>query len=198
MFEAKCVLFKYQTCWLFSFHINLAYLILLLTQVSIQIDVKLTLYFCFSLSLSLFYGNFNCVSCETKGFFVVVVFFFSCSGSVWRRQFDHNELMQATFLGLPGHKPGLCVFVYTCVSFASLYSSPPSPTCECPHHCSKTVSRVAVFCLFDQWLNVDYAGMNSNELAPKSSLAIPRRLLKELKAFALDWISSNISYNRWQ
>lgn len=188
------MLFKCQTCWPFSFHIILAYLIFSLTQVSVQIDLKLTLCFCFSLSLSLFWGSLNFVSCETKFFFAG---FFSCSGSVRRRQFDHNELMQATFLGLPGHKPGLCVCVCTHASLASL-SSPPSSTCEHPHHHSKTVSRVAVLCLFEQWLNVDYAGMNSNELAPKSSPSIPRRLLKELKASALDWISSNVSYNRWQ
>lgn len=78
-------------------------------QVSIQIDLKLTV----SVSLFLWlYFKTILTLCLVKpwGFFVG---FFSYSWSVWRRQFDHNGLMQATFLGLPGCKPGLCVYVYT-------------------------------------------------------------------------------------
>lgn len=81
----------------------------LMIQVSIQIDLKLTIPV--SLFLCLYFKTVLTL-CLVKpwGFFC---WFFSYSGSVWRRQFDHNGLMQATFLGLPGCKPGLCVYVYT-------------------------------------------------------------------------------------
>lgn len=131
-----------------------------------------------------------------RGFWLGFYFPLLCSGSTRRRQFDHNGLMQATFLGLAGQKPGLCVCVCVCVHMllfpSSFFFSSPPPPSEHHHHHSKAVSAVVVFCLFEEWLNIDCAGMNSDDLAPRSSPSIPRRLLKELKAFALGWISSEV------